>query len=532
VASAGELRWFQGIDRKLWMIVAVTYVGWLLASMDLNLFTVVLVPSLRELLGPQATPQTIGYYGGAIATVQLFGWGVGGMIFGILGDYWGRARTLCLSIVVYALFTAMSGFAETWWQLAIFRFLMAAGVVAEWAIGTALINETWPQRSRVAASGVMMSAFGFGYLLAGLINLSVGAYGWRFVFFTGVIPAVLIAFVWREVPESERWQQAARRRHDARQRLSDGAAAEGDRTLTMFTFLGLFQPPRPRNTIAATFMSFAATVGFWGTQTWIPVRAAELAASGGANPLHVVSLAIVVLNCAAVFGLLLFAWLTELIGRRGAFAIGSIGNMIVLPIIFLAPATYQMLVMLLPLMGLFTNGILGTFTPYFPELFPTRLRATGVASCFNVARIFAAVGPFIAGSMVVAFGGIPKAGAAMALSYAIGLIAVYFAPETRGKPLPEQSFAPNNAGRSAHPRPSGQSRPLLVRNLLAAAVARRQTQHSVRLRTLPRAPLVAGGPHAWPCPRAGRHGVRVASALGSHREYRPVPSRRDSRAPA
>ena len=439
VAGTGELRWYQGIERRLWIILAVTYVGWLLDSMDLNLFTVVLVPSLRELLGPQATPQTIGYYGGVIAAVQLLGWGVGGLIFGILGDYWGRSRTLCISIVVYAMFTAMSGFAATWWQLAIFRFLMAAGVGAEWSIGTALINETWPQRSRVAASGIMMSAFGFGYLLAGVINLLVGAYGWRWVFFTGVIPAVLIAFIWREVPESERWQNASRRRDDARKRIksNQAAASQEDRKLTAFTFVGLFQPPWRRNTIVATVMSFAATVGFWGTQTWIPARAAELAKAGHANPVQVISIAIIILNCAAVVGLLMFAWLTELIGRRPAFAVACIGNMIVLPIIFLTPKDYQTLFMLLPLMGLFTNGILGVFTPYFPELFPTRLRATGVGFAFNIARIFAAVGPFIAGSLVVFFGGIPKSGAIMAASYAIGLIAVFFAPETRGKPLPD-----------------------------------------------------------------------------------------------
>jgi MFS family permease len=438
VTSASDLRWYQAIDRKLWIILAITYLGWMLDSMDLNLFTVVLVPSLRELLGPQASPQMIGYYGGAIAAVQLLGWGVGGLIFGILGDYWGRARTLCLSILVYAVFTALSGFATTWWELAIFRFLMAAGVGAEWAIGTALINETWPQRSRVAASGIMMSAFGFGYLLAGVLNLVVGSYGWRWVFFTGIIPALLIALVWREVPESERWQIASRRRNDAAQRLRSGeSVSQEDKTLAAFTFVGLFQHSWLRNTVVATIMSFAVTVGFWGTQTWIPARAAELAVAGGANPVQVTSTAIIILNCAAVAGLLIFAWLTELIGRRPAFAVGSIGNMIVLPIVFLVPQNYQTLFVLLPLMGLFTNGILGTFTPYFPELFPTRLRATGVGFCFNIARIFAAVGPFIAGSLVVAFGGIPKSGAIMALSYVIGLVAVFFAPETRGKPLPE-----------------------------------------------------------------------------------------------
>jgi MFS family permease len=438
VTGADELRWYQGIDRKLWIILAVTYVGWLLDSMDLNLFTVVLVPSLRELLGPQASPQAIGYYGGAIAAVQLLGWGIGGMFFGILGDYWGRSRTLCLSILVYALFTAMSGFANTWWELAIFRFLMAAGVGAEWAVGTALINETWPQRSRVAASGVMMSAFGFGYLLAGILNLSIGSFGWRWVFFTGVIPAVLIAFIWNELPESERWKAASRRRDAAVQRIQSGTStSREDRKLATFTFFGLFQHPWLRNTVVASIMSFAATVGFWGTQTWIPARAAELGLLGNANPVQMTSIAVIILNCAAVIGLLIFAWLTELIGRRPAFAIGCIGNMIVLPIVFLVPQNYQTLFMLLPLMGLFTNGILGTFTPYFPELFPTRLRATGVGFCFNIARIFASVGPFIAGALVVAFGGIPKSGAIMALSYAIGLIAVIFAPETRGKPLPE-----------------------------------------------------------------------------------------------
>ena len=439
IASAlPRQRWYQGIDRQLWIILAVTYVGWLLDSMDLNLFTVVLVPSLHDLLGARGTPQMIGYYGGIIVAAQLLGWGAGGLVFGIIGDYWGRQRTLALTIVVYAIFTAMSGLAPNWWMLALFRFLMAAGVGAEWALGTALINETWPQRSRVAASAIMMSAFGLGYLLAGIVNLAVGFYGWRWVFFTGVIPGVLIALIWRKIPESGRWQDVERKRHDARTRARRGEAlSHEDVAAVEFTLRSLFQPPWRRNTLAATAMSFAATVGFWGTQTWIPARAAELARAGGANMVEVISITVIILNCAAIVGLLLFAWLTELIGRRPAFALGCVGNMVVLPIVFLVPRSYATLFALVPLMGLFTNGILGTFTPYFPELFPTRLRATGVGFCFNVSRILAAIGPFIAGTLVVLLGGIPKAGAFMAASYLIGLVAVYFAPETRGKPLPE-----------------------------------------------------------------------------------------------
>jgi MFS family permease len=258
------------------------------------------------------------------------------------------------------------------------------------------------------------------------------------VFFVGIIPGVLIALVWREIPESERWQKVSVQRAAARVRAGSGQAVTAeDRTVTGFTFAALFRPPWLSNTVTASLMSFAATVGFWGTSTWVPARAIELANAAGANPVQVASLGIIILNAAAVVGLLTFAWLTEVIGRRGAFALGCVGNMVALPVVFLIPQDYQTLFMLVPLMGLFTNGVFGTFTPYFPELFPTRLRATGVGFCFNVSRILAAVGPFIAGSLVVFFGGIPKAGAAMALSYVIGLVAVWFAPETRGKPLPD-----------------------------------------------------------------------------------------------
>ena len=315
---------------------------------------------------------------------------------------------------------------------------MAFGVGAEWAIGVALISETWPRRSRVIALGIMMSAFGFGYLLAGLVNLMVGGWGWRWVFFAGIIPGIWIAIIRRWVPESERWENVSAQRKDARARLkAGGAVTQQDRVVMSFSFAGLFERPWRMNTVSATMMAFAVTLGFWGVQTWIPARAIELAIAGKANVPQVVTITIIILNVRAAIGTFSFAYLTEVIGRRPAFALGCVGNMIVLPIVFLVPKDYQTLYMLVGLMGLFTNGVLGVFTPYFPELFPTRLRATGVGFAFNVSRILAAVGPFIAGSLVGLFGGIPKAGAFMALAYLIGLVAVWFAPETRGKPLPE-----------------------------------------------------------------------------------------------
>jgi MFS family permease len=437
-AVGPRTRWYQGISRPLWFILVATYVGWLLDSMDLNLFTVVLRPSMAELLGHAATPAAIGFYGGLVVAVTLVGWGVGGLTFGVLGDYLGRSRTLVLTILAYSVFTALGAAAGNWWELAIARFLAAWGVGGEWAVGTALINETWPGRSRVAASGVMMSAFGLGYLLAGLVNLLVGPAGWRWVFLVGVVPGVIAYLMRRGLPESGRWQEAAARRRAVQERRRGGSrVTQEESEMTGFTLYGVFRPPWLRNTVAATLMAFAATAGFWGTQTWIPALAGQLAARQHANVVHVVSVAVIILNVAAIAGLLLFAWLTEVLGRRGAFFVASLGNMAVLPVVFLGSQSYQALYWTVPLMGLFTNGIFGIFTPYLPELYPTRLRATGAGFCFNVARIASAVGPFVAGTLVGVFGGIGRAAAFMAVSYVIGAVAVWFAPETRGRPLPE-----------------------------------------------------------------------------------------------
>ena len=174
VETGKEQAWYSGIDRRLWIILGIAYAGWLLDAMDLNFIAVVLGPCLKDLLGAAATPANIGHYGGIIVAAQLVGWGFGGLTLGIMGDYTGRARALAISILVYSVFTGVCALAPNWWALALFRFFAAWGVGSEWAIGTALINETWPQRSRVWAAGIMASAFGFGALLSGLVNMLLG----------------------------------------------------------------------------------------------------------------------------------------------------------------------------------------------------------------------------------------------------------------------------------------------------------------------------------------------------------------------
>jgi len=437
VAPSRKQQWYSGIDRRLWIILAITSAGWLLDAMDLNFIAVVLQPCFKDLLGAATTPAKMAYYGGLIVAVQLVGWGLGGLSLGILGDYIGRARTLALSIFVYALFTGLCAFAPNWWLLASCRFLAAWGIGSEWAVGTALINETWPARSRIVASAIMASSFGFGALLSGLVNLVVGPYGWRYVFLVGIIPAILVSIIRRRIPESRRWEEADARRKEIRGRIQKGMdITEAERGLASFTLVALFRKPWSRNTWSGLVMAFAITAGYWGSLTFLPARAAQLALAVKKNPLEVSSWTWIIVNVAAAVSMIIFALLTETIGRRRSFILTSILSMAVLPIVYVGSRDYQTLYLTVPLLG-FVSGAFGIFAVWFPEMFPTHLRATGASFCFNVARIVSAAGPFIGGSLVAFFGSIPKAVCAMGASYIIGLVAVAYAPETKGKPLPE-----------------------------------------------------------------------------------------------
>ena len=158
------------------------------------------------------------------------------------------------------------------------------------------------------ASGIMASAFGVGALLSGLVNMLLGVHGWRFVFLVGIVPAILVAMILQRIPESRRWEEVDARRREARARLSKGQAiTASEQQLVSFTLAGLFQKQWLRNTVVGTLMSFAATAGFWGSQTWLPVRAAQLAVAAKANPIQVASWTVIIANIGAAIGMFAFA---------------------------------------------------------------------------------------------------------------------------------------------------------------------------------------------------------------------------------
>lgn len=387
--------------------------------------------SLQELLphpaGGSPLQAAIGWYGGIILAIFLVGWALGGVLFGVLADRFGRTRTLVWTILIYAVFTGLAALSASWWQLALYRFLTALGIGGEWAAGAALVAEVWPEDLRAKAAGLLQSAWAAGFLLAALLNLGMREHGWRGLFLVGLVPALVAVLVRLRVKEPERWVRS-------RQFKGSGGGPQAPS-------LGeLFQPGRVRSTLVGSGLAFVAVFGLWGATNWAPTLVRSLPEMQGLAADVVtsrVSYATMALNVGALVGYLSFGPVAERFGRRAAFALMCLGSLALLPITFLTPRSYAHVLWLLPLLGFFNNGIFSGFPLYLPELYPTRLRATGAGFCFNVGRVVASLGPFLTGWLVATLGTFGRAASAVAVIYLLGLLMLPFAPETRGKPLPE-----------------------------------------------------------------------------------------------
>jgi MFS family permease len=405
-----------------WLVLVVAWLGWVFDSMDATIYALVLAPALRELLGSRGSAENIGWYGGIIFAIFVAGWALGGIIFGVSADYFGRARTLVITILIYAVFTALAGFSHSWWELAVYRFLTALGIGGEWAAGATLVAEVWPESLRVKGAGLLQSAWGAGYFLAAALYFALSGQSWRIMFFVGLLPALVAFLVRLKVREPKRWVEVRR-----------GAQATAARRLTLAE---LFTPDIRRDTLVGTGLAFVAVFGLWGATNWTPTLIRELLAPRGldeASTIRLVSYATMSLNAGAIVGYLVFAPLADWLGRRGAFLVTLLGSAAALPATFLLPSAYSTAIVLLPVLGFFTNGIFSGFPIYLPEIFPTRMRATGAGFCFNAGRVLAAGGPFLTGFLVARFGTFARAASSIALIYLLGTVVLLFARETKGK---------------------------------------------------------------------------------------------------
>lgn len=423
--------WREGVTPYQWLVLFVAWLGWVFDSMDATIYVIVLHPALEELLGGATgmpvSQATIGWYGGIILSIFLIGWAIGGVLFGVIADYIGRTKTLIATILIYATFTGLAALSQDWWHLAFYRFMTAVGIGGEWAAGAAMVAEVWPEDKRAKAGGILQSAWAAGFFLAAAANLLLRGYGWRVLFLVGVLPAFVALLVRLWVKEPERWVQAHR------QELLAGTAGR-------IKIPELFHGDLRRHTWVGSVLAFVAVFGLWGGANWTPTLIGalpDMQGLGKAALAGYVSYAIMVFNCGSLFGYLSFGPLADRFGRRPVFALMCAGSFVMLPITYLTPHAYTHVLLLLPILGFFNNGLFSGFPIYLPELYPTRLRATGAGFCFNAGRVLASAGPLMTGFLVTTLGSFGRAASAVALVYLLGLATLYFAPETQGKPLPD-----------------------------------------------------------------------------------------------
>lgn len=432
--------WWSTLERYQWTVLLMAWMGFLFDFMDSTLYTMVMAPALKDLLGPIGSVQNVGWYGGMIFSIFLVGWSLGGIIFGVFADYFGRKTTLMVTILIYALFTGLAALATTWWELGLYRFLTGLGVGGEWAAGAALLAESWPERARAKGAALLQTSAGVGYFVAaviyglvaaggGFVHMVVGPQTWRFVFLVGALPGVLVFFILRNIKESERWQAAA------------AEASTGS-----FTLLEVFRGGLLRDTIVGSTLASVANFGFWAVTSWVPALiqnriTADPSLAGGASLSTYVSRTIMVLTIGSLPGYFLVGALADRWGRKPVFLLFYVGAALSAPLIFLGPWNLSQILMLVPLLGFFTLGIYALFPIYLPELYPTRLRSTGSGFCFNIGRVVAAAGPFLTGIVVLHTGSIEYAVSVLSAIYLVGPLALIFARETRGRALEDGTAA-------------------------------------------------------------------------------------------
>lgn len=441
--------WWHTLNRYHWFVLIVAALGWLFDCLDQQLFNAARVPAMQQLLQTNDM-RTVTEFGGYATSIFLMGWATGGLIFGVLGDRIGRAKTMVLTILLYSLFTGLSAASVGFWDFSTYRFLTGLGVGGEFAVGVALVAEVMPDRARPHALGLLQALSTVGNTLAALVSMSVGYFeqsgmlshssGWRVMFLIGAIPALLAVVIRRRLQEPEKWRQAVATRSEHQ----------------LGSYRELFGHPRWRkHAIVGFFLAFVGVVGLWGILFFSIdlirfVLRASFTAQGLApevvrGKLHIwTGIALIMMNIGAFFGLYSYSYVTQRIGRRPAFAVAFILAMLSTAAGFWFLNDRSDIFWLIPIMGFCQFALFSGYAIYFPELFPTRLRSTGTSFCYNVGRFVAALGPMLLGLLTSrVFAGHPDplplryAGLTMCLVFLIGLATLPFAPETRGQPLPE-----------------------------------------------------------------------------------------------
>jgi MFS family permease len=409
--DAGLLGWWRAGTPQGRRALVAGGLGWMLDSFDVMLYALVLAALMKDLGLAKLTA-------GLLGSATLVASAVGGLVFGVIADRYGRTRALVASILIYSVFTAACGFAQTVAQLAVFRVFLGLGMGGEWASGAALVSETWPAEHRGKALGLMQSAWAIGYGAAALVvAIVMPIWGWRAVFFAGVAPALLTVWIRRSVEEPAVWRARAAVDRAQRGRLSD-VFSGGLRSVT----------------IAVTVMNACTMFAWWGFNQWIPAYLSLPAAEGGIGlGTSTMSGFIIAMQVGMWFGYVTFGFVSDVAGRKRAY-VAYLLTAALLMIVYGSTARPIALLLLGPVVAFFATGYFTGFGAVTAELYPTSVRATAQGFTYNVGRIASALAPWAVGRLADTNG----FGAAFSLSAIAFLLAAFvwvWIPETRGRQL-------------------------------------------------------------------------------------------------
>lgn len=435
VAGQTKQKWYAGVTRYQWLILVIASVGWIFDVYEGQVYGLSRVQLLEDVLkhnpasivGFASLGAAVKYYSDILLIPFLLGGAAGGLFFGSLADKWGRKPTMICTILTYSIFSGLTYFAHTIMQVGVLRFLVAMGIGGEWAVAASLVAEVFPASARTHASGIFHASSVLGTWIATSASLLVGA-NWRYAYLVGVVPAFLTVWVMTAVKEPERWKKA------------EGQASPTAKPGSVGELLG--DPRWRKRAILGMLLAAVGLGSYWAVHIAGQQLAEYFALKSGTDKAAAAEKAKwaygYIQTIGGGLGLLAFGPICARIGRKRAFVLMHVLAFLIVPIICYAPQNYTQFMVLLPIFGFLTLSMHAGYAIYFPELFPTHLRATGAGFCFNVARaVSASMLFFSAWLKALPNMTLPFALTLLSSFFLLGLIVISFLPETKGQPLPE-----------------------------------------------------------------------------------------------
>jgi MFS family permease len=412
MTTAGPFAWYRGSTPEARRALGAACLGWMLDSFDVNLYALVLAAVMADLGFGKAMA-------GLIGSSTLVASALGGILFGMIADRYGRTRALIGSILIYSIFTGACGLAQTAWHLMAFRALLGIGMGGEWACGAALVSETWPAAHRGKALGIVQSSWAVGFAAAAIVTqLVLPIWGWRAAFFVGILPALVAAWVRRSVKEPEVWQKA----HAA----SASPAARG-------RLRDIFRGPMLRLTVFITLMNACTLYAYWAFTQWVPAYLELSPARGGRGRGSYKTLLVVAMNVGMWFGYVTFGLVSDRLGRKRTYVTYVLAAAFFV-VAYASFRTPMALLALGPFVGFFGAGHFSGFGAVTAEIYPTNIRATAQGFTYNLGRIASAAAPWTVGTLADSRG-FPTAFATAAAAFALAAVAWIWIPETKGRAI-------------------------------------------------------------------------------------------------